>query len=76
MKNAKFIEKYKGLPRVSKIKSKKRDQIIKECEITRSIFYNWLSGITIIDERSRPIVAKILELKESELIPNYKKKIN
>lgn len=62
MKNLKFIEIYKSLPRVNKIRTKKRDQIIEDCQITKSIFYNWLSGITPIDENSKPIIAKLLKI--------------
>lgn len=72
MKNKKFIELYKSLPRVNRIRHNTRLQIIKECGITRTIFYNWVSGVTSIDDHSKPIIAKILNTSESELFTNEK----
>ena len=61
---------YKSLPRGKKERSKKRDQIIKECGITKAIFYNWLSGITYIDVRSMPTISKVVGVPTSELFPS------
>lgn len=68
MKNGRLNKIYKSLPRANKFRSKIRDQIIKECGITRTIFYNWTMGVTTIDEYSLPIVAKILNVTKEVLL--------
>jgi len=67
MKNQKFINYYKTLPRAKKERSKKRDLIISECGVTKSIFYNWYSGITNIPEAFFSKISKILGVPKSEL---------
>ncbi len=69
MRNSEFIKIYKLLPRAEKERSKKRDQIIKECGVTRSIFYNWIAGITPVDENSQKIISQILGIKQKNLFP-------
>jgi hypothetical protein len=60
MKNLIFIEVYKKLPRTDKIRTKTRNEIIKRCGITQSIFYNWYSGITAIPSEFHTIISEIL----------------
>ncbi len=70
MKNKKFIEVYKSLARANKVRKLTRLRIIEECGITRAIFYNWVAGVSAIDDHSKPIIARILGLPESELFTN------
>lgn len=67
MKNSVFIQVYKTLPRANKERSKKRDEIIKKCGITLSIFYNWKSGITPIPAEYQETISEILNIPVSKL---------
>lgn len=69
MKYSKFSEVYMNLPRQNKFNVRKRNEIVTECKISTTIFYNWLKGITSIPELAKPIIAKQLNMTVSELFP-------
>jgi len=67
--NIGFREKYYSIPRgLNNQHTEIREQIIKECEISYSVFYNWLKSLTPIPKHHRPTVAKILGCTPDELI--------
>ncbi len=71
MKNKIFLKTYNRLPRANKTYAKIRDLIIKKCEITQSIFYNWQQGITEIPEHHKPTISEIMNKPISELFPEH-----
>ena len=69
MKNEKFREMYMNLPRANKEHLKIRKEIEKQCKVSSSVVYNWNLGLTKIPHWAESIIAKIFNMKISELFP-------
>lgn len=67
MKNQKFSDAYMNLTRKNKYHLKVRNEIINECRISSTVFYNWVSGVTNVPFFFQDIVAKHLNMKKEEL---------
>ena len=72
--NEALYKAYMCLPRYKNQFIKIRDQIIKECDITRSIFSFWLHGVTKVPTLAKPVIARIMNIPQNELFPEIEKK--
>lgn len=67
-KNIGFRKQYYSIPRgLDNRPTEVREQILEECEISYSVFYNWLKGLTPLPKHQKPIIAKILQCSVNDL---------
>ncbi len=69
--NQAFSDAYLSIPRIGSQNTKIRDQIIKECCISQSVFYFWLNGTTPIPPLAKRVINGIMPMQdtETELFP-------
>jgi len=71
MKNKKFRNVYLNLPRADRTNIKTREKIMSQCKVTKTTFYFWLNGTSPVPPLAKPIIAKIMKMKQSELFPEF-----
>ncbi len=65
-----FKTYYMSLPRTDRNHVILRNNVVSECKISTTIFYNWLKGLTPVPHWAKPIIAKVFGVPVSELFPN------